>query len=442
MLETVDSIFLLARYLGMFEYSLFALCSLSLSIAFIGYTEQQQWWTLSLSISRLINGRLLFALGLATTAYLAFDVVRVSDSAFPVTKLTLASVIIGLLFSIVRYVLPLAQNSDYIELRWKAWTGPSRTGIAPSLTRYLGSMRDWQSLASECQEMEFYPVETPLNWIRFLIRGIPYDPTELLNARLRMDDESETVWLPRSPSKAGVYAPADVGRSVSLLWGENLGFIRRCSRGIIAVPRTLLTYRPTLKNGVDGRPLCLAHGILARNKGLEPHRLVCNLQTPSRLRDFEETSSLWPRPAKTLRSLYHAEMSKAFCVLGETFVIAATELALLLADSKAAIIADWLDAHLEQQDLSLNNGAAMLGASADDLELLYRGQYVAMLVSLSEHRLGVRIRPELTVFRALCRIGGRRDLPDWLDETPMMERAVQETRHLGARGIHLVEAAV
>jgi hypothetical protein len=135
-------------------------------------------------------------------------------------------------------------------------------------------------------------------------------------------------------------------------------------------------------------------------------------------------------------------MSKAFSGLGEAFVCAATELALLLADAKAAVVADWLDAHLEQQDLSLNHQAAALGASIDDLAQLYRGQYVAMLVSLSEHRVGIRIRPEVTVFKALCAAEGRSALPGWLNETSLIERALEETRLLGNRGVQLVNAAV
>lgn len=426
----------------MFGLRLALLCSLCLSVACLGYIEQRQWWTVRFSVSRLLNGWVLLVVTLGATVHLAFDIVRIYDDELLATRAMLSAIVVGISFLTFRLLLPLAQNSDYIELRWKAWTGPNRTGIAPSVTRYLGDMRDWQSLASVCQGMELHQVEILLDWASYFLGGIPYDPTELLNARLQMDEESNTIWVPRSQSKVGVYAPAETGRSLSLLWGQSSGFIRRCSRGIIAVPTPLLTFHPKLKNGVDGRPLCLAHGILARNKGLEPYRLLCNLRTPSRLRIFEENSSLWPRPTKTLRSFYHAEMTKAFSGLGETFVCAATELALLLADAKAAIVIDWLDAHMEQQDLSLNLQAAALGASVDDLEQLYRGQYVAMLVSLSEHKVGRRIRPEITVFKAVCAVEGRSSLPQWLNETPMMERALEERRHLGTRGMQLVEAAI
>ena len=53
-------------------------------------------------------------------------------------------------------------------------------------------------LASVCQGMALHPVEISLTWASHFTGGIAYDPTELLNVRLKMDDESDTVWVPRS----------------------------------------------------------------------------------------------------------------------------------------------------------------------------------------------------------------------------------------------------
>jgi hypothetical protein len=426
----------------MFGLRLIVACVVCCSIATLDYIEQRQWWTLRLSVSRLINGWVLVAATLVGTAHLVHDIVSVYDDESLPTRLTLGSLVVASSFLLLHFLLPLAHNSDYTALRWKAWTGPSRTGISPSLIRYLGDAQDWRSLASLRQSIEVHPVETSLTWVSAFTGRIPYDPTDLLMARLRTDDESDMAWIPRSQSKVGVYEPVDASHHASLLWGEEAGFMRRCSRGIIAVPKSLLTSYPKLKNGVDGRPLCIAHGILARNKGLEPWRLICNLQSPSRLQPFEENSSLWPRPAKTLRSYYRAELSKAFSGLGPSFVCAATELALLLADAKPVVVMDWLDNNMEHQDLSLNQSAARLGASADELNQLYRGQYVAMLVSLSEHRIGMTLRPELTVFKAVRALEGNRDFPDWLNESSMKARLEEEQRLLGARCTRLVAAAV
>ena len=427
----------------MFELVILAVCGLAFTVSALGYIERRQWWTFRLWLSRFSNGRLFLLLTLATALKSLADIARVYDRRLLRTKVGMGTVVVGFWILTFRYLLPLAENAGYVRLRWKAWTGRSRTGIAPSLTRYCGDRGDWESLASSCPRLEPYPVDAFLTIAKgFTGRAIVYDPTEILKARLRLDEESDTIWLPRSQAKVGVYAPVESGQAASLLWGGELGFMRRCSRGIIAVPTYLLTPYPKIKEGIDGRALCLAHGIMARNKGLDPSRLVCNLQSPQRLRTFEENGSLWPRPGKTLRSFYHKEMAKAFSGLGASFICAATELALLLADAKEVVVMDWLDAGLEHQDLSLNNQAAALGASGEDLLRLYRGQYVAMLVSLSEHKAGIRIRPELTVFKAMCGVEGVRESPAWLRDMSMAEREAQEATMLGARGMALVQAAV
>lgn len=310
------------------------------------------------------------------------------------------------------------------------------------MAQYLGSSADWQSLLNSCRGVYLDPIER-FSWLTNNFgQGIEYDPTEILKKRLDIDKDSDTVWLPLSDEKAGVYAPHGLGQPVSLLWGIHIGFLPRCSRGIVAVPRNLLKFQPRLKNGVDGRPLCLAYGILSRNKGLEPHRITCNLSTPARLRAFEMNSALWPRPSKTLRSFYRAEMHKMYSGLGGAFVNAATELALLLADSQAEIVSDWLDANLEHQELSLNQEIASLGATPAELSLLYRGQYVAMLVSLSQHKLGVKLRPELMVFKKMLESEGTLPMPSWLVHASMIRREEQEATLIGEGGPQLIDAGI
>jgi hypothetical protein len=427
----------------MFELRITAVCLCSVIVSVLDYIERKQWWTLRLWLSCQMNGWAMLVITTAIIAQTCNDVLEAYNPALLRTKAGIAGILVIAFFLVFRFLLPLAQNTPYMRLRWKAWTGSSRTGIAPILARYLGDNQDYQSLAKECQGMEVHPVEKFVSWVSWISGSTFYDPTELLKARLKTDEQSDTIWLPRSEVKAGVYAPMDNGHtSISLLWGQQLGFAPRCSRGIIAVPMTLLRTFPTLEDGLDGRSLCLAHGILARNKGLSPSTLICNLDTPDRLRVFEENSSLWPRPAKTLRSHYRREMHNAFSGLGQSFVTAATELALLLADAKDIVIMDWLDAGLEHQDLDLNNRAAALGATDDELSRMYRGQYAAMLVSLSEHQIGVRFRPEIMVFRAICEREGVKELPKWLTDPWMIERVQSEEAALGVRSRRLMEAVV
>lgn len=425
-----------------FNLRIIGVCSGLILWATLRYIESRAWWTLRLRISCWIPGYSLL-LGSVVATFLTFrDITAIYDVTHLATRATIALLTTSSAYFALRFLLPLAESRVYVTLRWKAWTGPSRTGIAPPMARYLGSREDWQSLRSTCHGLTLHPVEAFPHFASLFTRGIPYDPSELLKARLRMDDEADLVWAPQSEVKVGVFAPIEQNQPVSLLWGRQLGFIPRCSRGIIAMPISLLDFRPRLKNGVDGRPICLAHGILARNKGLEPHRLVCNLRTQPRIRTFEENSLLWPRPSKTLRSFYNAEMHKSFSGLGDSFVLAATELALLIADSNPSNLADWLDGNLEHQDLHLNNHIGAIGAGIDDLQRLYHGQYVAMLVSLSEHKPGIRIRPELSVFKALYAHERLEGLPTWLSHPSMAERVSEEERILGHRGMRLVEAAV
>lgn len=79
--------------------------------------------------------------------------------------------------------------------------------------------------------------------------------------------------------------------------------------------------------------------------------------------------------------------------MGVSFVTAATELALLIADIPAEVLEYWHEGTMEQQDIDLNHRAAENGASSADLIRLYQGQYATMLVSLSLHRQELCKRP-------------------------------------------------
>ena len=409
---------------------------------FLSHVEHWQMWTLRLWISRVVfttSFTLLFTAALLSLFWYGAFRANVDYDLRGRTSAAIFAAVVAVLFGLV---LPVLESRAYVKARWKAWTGPSRTGIPFRLVRYLGDQQDWKSMRASCTDIQLHPVERVVALLPPYNGAIAEDPTDILNARAMSDEELDAVWVPRSDVKTGMYQPVEPDQPVSLLWGEHLGFKARCSRGIISVPRNLLTYQPVLQNGIDGRPLCLAHAILARNKGLAPATLVCNIQSKGSYRAFEENSVFWPRPAKTYRSLYRAEISRSFSGLGSAYITAATELALLLADAGYGLISDWLDGHMEQQDLELNNFVASKDASHAELDILYRGSYAAMLVSLSLHRLGVRVRPEITIFKALWQQEGHGALPHWLLLDEMVERDHEETRVLGESGRRLMEAVV
>lgn len=336
------------------------------------------------------------------------------------------------------YSWDVIHSREYRKLRWLAWSGPSRTGIPSALACYIGDREDWEALESSLATRQAHPVEAYVKYVLPFNAGVAPDPTDLLKARAA---ENNSSWMLKGGERRFVYRPSQSDQSVSLLWGECSGFRARCSRGIIAVPRGLLKVWPRLRQGVDSRPICLAHGILARNKGLEPASLVCNLEKKLSIRVFEENSAFWPRPSKTLRGLYREEFAKTFPLLGDSYVFAATELALLLADVPAPLIEDWLRGRMEHQDLGLNQKAADSGASLQDLARLYRGHYAAMLVSLSLHRYGLRLRPELLVHDALCASEGV-EKPAWACEPWAIQSKEEELTQCGSCVRALVDAIV
>lgn len=424
--------------------SLIYLSLLSILPAAFTYLEYRQWWTLRLKISCLLPWRLLTTAATLASLKVLYSGYHESSIGNAITEVLLAAScgIFGI--TILRFLLPLAESRRYVHVRWQAWAGSSRTGIPFHLARYVGDESDWQSLRQSCSsQLPAHPVESFLSLVSPLSQGMVEDPTALLTARFTADENMDTIWLPRSEGRAGVYAPtSEPERSISLLWGSSLGFRPRCSRGIISIPTRYLGFRPTLANGLDARPICIAHGILARNKGLEPQRLICNLSSPQLLRTFEENSVLWPRPAKTLRSFYREEFTKSFSGLGNAYITAATELALLIADMKYPVLQDWLCAELEHQDLRLNNRVADLGATTEDLDRLYRCHYAAMLVSLSLHKAGQRIRPELLVFARLARSEGVEASAPWLEAEDMQQRMAEERAFAGKQGLRSINVIV
>lgn len=409
------------------------------------YAEKKQWWTLRLRLSLLqpyvLTGWIIYTVLTLIIALYDFQWgTHNSTNWFILPDTLIALVIVAIVIIGADLALSAFATRHFLSIRWKAWTGPSRTGIPPITAKYIGTSEDWIALLAQTDNIQQHPVERFAG--SFLLRDsrILQDPTDLLRAKVALDQDKFSPWSAGSQQMSGVYHPVVENQSVSLLWGEHLGFQRRCSRGIISVPPNILTASPSLKSGLSGNAVCLAYGILARNKGLEPATLLCNLRTKNSFREFEE-SGYWPHPAKTLRGYYHSEFNRTFSLLGQSYVTAATELAILLADTNPALIGGWLDLHFEHQDLLLNREVHALGANEEELRRLYRGHYAAMLISLCLYRKGVRIRPEVTVFDAVCKFEGI-EQPVWAGSTEMEARRRWELEEYGPELQHLVAAVI
>lgn len=184
---------------------------------------------------------------------------------------------------------------------------------------------------------------------------------------------------------------------VSLLWGAPL-FRRRVSRAVVALDGDM--WARIARGGAASHVLAwaaVAHGILGRNKGLRPAALsAAGLDRPGDRARFEHASALGPRPAKTKRGWVAEHMRRVYGLLGEPYVLLASELALLLEDAGPRRVCRWLELECEHQDARL---AALIPA-AHDAAAIYRLHYVAMLASLN-FGVGEYLRPEILVLQYL-----------------------------------------
>lgn len=411
--------------------------------------ESEGLWTIRFSLGRRehlwwtgIALALIASLGCMVLSFLAGN----NSDSLGIILLASASSL-----AVFRYAWPAWRNRHYCSNRWAAWTGASRTGIDKALVPLIEGDDPWPILSKEVPAMKQHPVDIRIHIRLFGSRLILDDPTDILKAKKRiidsrtpeqqpLDEEKSSKIVERGPDdRTGLYEPVREKKSASLLWGAYIGFSPRVSRAILAVPSRLLKSTPLTESGHDGQSVCLAHGILGRNKGLAPTTFKLGLD----IKTLEEKSVQWPRPSKVLRSYFKDEMKSAYGTLLKNYVDAATELALLLADSGHALIADWLAARMDHQDLALNNQVARLGASDDDLQLLYELSYAAMLVSLSAHRKGRKYRPEMKVFIAYwTKYRSGDPLPAWVASEEVEERLHEEESNLGGTDLNALIAAV
>ena len=209
---------------------------------------------------------------------------------------------------------------------------------------------------------------------------------------LESSHQPDALLFDVEPNKetVGVYPDVDPSsHSVSLLWGREQKFRRRVSRAVSSMPLTLLRSNPRTAEGYDGRGMVTAMGILGRNKGLQPWNLVYS--SDPQICSLLESSSTWtPRPSKVLRSFYRQSLWSQYHGLGDAFVDAAVELALLTLDIPYRSLNQWLIAGLEHQSWEATGLLARVSYDTDGedgrsqaLKAQYEASYVAMIISLN-----------------------------------------------------------
>ncbi|KAK5114398.1 hypothetical protein LTR85_010220 [Meristemomyces frigidus] len=359
-------------------------------VAALAYmTESSSQWTFRFRLARaehvwwIFVSVMLFA-SLVMSA-IAFAAGRGGD---PVSVLALSS---ATFLAVVQYAVPAWQQRHYVETRWLAWTGESRTAIQRRHLPLCGDGAAWaRSMRLHRQGLGRLQ-NTPTDyygWTFWRDSGHAYDPTDLFRVLTpeHLSGEEEKG----NNGGIGVFASADpTSHTVSFLWGSRQGFRRRASRAVSSMPLDLLRARTLTVDGYDGRGLALAMGILGRNKGLEPWKLV--FRTDHGVLSMMENSSTWaPRPAKVLRSIYKHVMHTQYHGLGDAFVSAAVELAILMADIPNWALDQWLRLGLEQQSLETSNflDRDVLATCNEDeriqaLDCHYQSSYAAMIISIN-----------------------------------------------------------
>lgn len=363
------------------------------------------WWT-------FVSVLLLVSLAMSTIAFAS------GSGGDPVSVLALSS---ATFLAMVQYMLPAWRQRRYTLTRWYAWSGDSRTAIKKENAMFCRDAASWARLANRCHERLSKLQPTPSDYYGWTLRpncGIAEDPTDVF----RMATEQDTIVLDTEPAKqqVGVYAKADSNvASVSLLWGKEQRFRPRVSRAIASMPLSLLRSTPRTVDGYDGRGLTISMGILGRNKGLQPWKLM--FRSNSQIASHLENSSTWtPRPAKVLRSFYKQTLYSQYHGLGQDFVDSVVELALLMMDMPNRAINNWLQLGLEHQSLDINGflaNVALAAASSEErsatLSAHYESSYVSMIISLNAmNLLGTIGRPELICTGLLMKARGL-DEPTW-----------------------------
>lgn len=380
------------------------------------------WWT-------LVSAMLVVSMVLSILSFLA------GNNQDAVAVLVLSSTTF---LAIVRYMIPAWRSKSFLRNRYLAWTGPSRTVIENTRRTFCGSAADWRylALAYSSGPQDRIPVASDgYGWHIWSVGGIKYDPTDILQFINHMNIEKEVQ------NRDFVFDDGNPDpKTLSLYWGLHSGFRPRVSRSVSSVPVNLLKSQPLTTDGFSGEGLCLAMGILGRNKGLKPENLVFEL-TPDLLRAMEANSTWYPRPSKTLRSYYTKVMTDIYGGIGPGFVGAAVELALVLMDATPDAIKAWLTERAEQQVFRVNKELVAADADKTELQAHYQSSYVSMFISLNnmaDSRTGRRditskpLRPDIICLGLLLRARGH-PKPAWWDSQKFAAMREDEKRAINFR---------
>jgi hypothetical protein len=217
------------------------------------------WWT-------FISVLLLVSLIMSAIAFTA------GKGGDPVSVLALSS---ATFLAMVQYMVPAWQRRDFVQTRWYAWTGASRTAIKGEYEPLCGGKNGWKELVARLRPKLAKLQRTPTDyygWVLWPTGQLAPDPTDVF--RVVSNEELQPVDSEKAMPAVGIYSTTDSSSpTISLLWGQMQDFSPRVSRAISAMPLTLLSCSPTTVDGYDERGLKLAWAFWDETKVYNPRNL-------------------------------------------------------------------------------------------------------------------------------------------------------------------------
>ncbi|KAF9946823.1 hypothetical protein BGZ72_011103, partial [Mortierella alpina] len=343
--------------------------------------------------------------GMSTIVLTAFamDVAAFSKGESVDATILLLAAEVGIV--VFLYVVQGTLHAEFRHIVWLAWTGNSRTGcdlLEGSKIGTLLASGDRGANFADTKPRYESKVDIPGYGAMFSPK-IKQDLMTVLKqtpeTERRSADEVFGYVDVNKPVRKFIYPQQQLDQTkVSILWGgRNCElFSQRVSRGITGYTLERIRSSYSLINVDEKKWMFVAGGIVSRNKGLYPWRLMCGLVEQPVLIDEVETTSKWrPRSAKTSRSQYLIEAKAQFGGLGDGFCLAVAEIALLMQDMPNSYVIRALRGNVEQQQSEKMWEIQELFDSMELQTAMYECQYMTLCAKLNWYCKANDERPDL-----------------------------------------------
>jgi hypothetical protein len=310
-------------------------------------------------------------------------------------------------FGLCAFVIESIRQQSYRKILWKAWTGSSRTQRPRSQAYIVARLEQMKSqILQYGNQKRRKPTESIFNWAgQCFHQKTNIDIAEAMDLLDTNEQTNNIVYQLAEEDNIQIY-PLITGKLdvISVKWGGPSSglFQLRVSRGISMFDQKTIVKAFSLTKTSEERWIMIAAGIVARNKGLCPEKLICKLNKPTAIGCYAilENASNWhPRSNKTSRTSYRKKIQEWYGVLGDEYVTAVTELAILIPDVPHIYLRQWLEHECEHQDISFAWKLWESTNGSTDVQLsLYRTSYISMLFSLNCGRANPPQRADATCF--------------------------------------------